>query len=104
MAILEQLQQQIKNTPIILYMKGTPDRPQCGFSARVVQALNDCGARFESVDVLANPDVRATLPQVADWPTFPQLFIGGELIGGCDIVLEMHAAGELQALVDQTQQ
>ena len=104
MTVLEQLQQQIKNTPIILYMKGTPDRPQCGFSARVVQALNDCGARFESVDILANPDVRATLPQVADWPTFPQLFIDGELIGGCDIVLEMHAAGELQSLVDQIQQ
>ena len=104
MTVLEQLQQQIKTYPIILYMKGNPARPQCGFSARVVQALNECGARFESVDVLANPDVRATLPQVADWPTFPQLFIGGELVGGCDIVSEMHAAGELQQLVDQVQQ
>lgn len=104
MTVLEQLQKQIKDHSIILYMKGTPDRPQCGFSARVVQALNACGARFESVDILAHPEVRQTLPQVSDWPTFPQLFIAGELVGGCDIVLEMQAAGELQQLIDQVQQ
>jgi len=103
MSVLEQLQQQIQTTPIILYMKGTPERPQCGFSARVVQVLKECGARFDSVDVLTHPEVRATLPQVADWPTFPQLFIKGELVGGCDIVVEMHAAGELQPLVDAAQ-
>lgn len=94
------LEKQIKENPVILYMKGTPERPQCGFSAKAVQALNACGAKFASVDVLANPEVRATLPQVANWPTFPQLFVNGELVGGCDIILEMYASGELQELLN----
>jgi monothiol glutaredoxin len=103
MSIVEKLQQQIHNTPIILYMKGTPEMPQCGFSARVVQVLKECGAHFESVDVLAEPEIRATLPKVSDWPTFPQLFVNGALIGGCDIVLEMHAEGSLLPLINQVQ-
>ena len=101
--VVEQLKKQIQENPIILYMKGSAERPQCGFSARVVQALNACGARFVTVDVLANPDVRAYLPQVANWPTFPQLFIGGSLVGGCDIVLELLESGELQQLIDEVQ-
>ena len=100
MDTLSLIQQQVSENPIILYMKGTPERPQCGFSARVVQALNHCGAKFASVDVLANPDIRATLPQFAHWPTFPQLYVAGELVGGCDIVMEMLARGELQTLLD----
>jgi len=104
MNTLEQLKQQIQENPIILYMKGSPERPQCGFSAKVVQALNACGAKYASVDVLANPEVRATLPQVANWPTFPQLYVQGELVGGCDIVLEMYASGELQQLISKAQQ
>lgn len=104
MTVLEQLQRQIKETPIILYMKGSPERPQCGFSAKVVQALTACGAQFASVDVLASPEVRATLPQVANWPTFPQVFVRGELIGGCDIIQEMYASGELQRLIQEAQQ
>ena len=96
-AILKQIEQ----TPILLYMKGTPAQPQCGFSAKVVQALKACNATFDSVDVLANPDIRATLPLVANWPTFPQLFVNGELVGGCDIVMEMYANGELQPVLDK---
>ncbi|MCD6048295.1 MAG: glutaredoxin [Gammaproteobacteria bacterium] len=98
---IELIKQQIKENPIILYMKGSPERPQCGFSSRAAQALQACGAKFASVDVLANPDIRATLPQVANWPTFPQLFVDGELVGGCDIILEMYASGELQDLIKQ---
>jgi monothiol glutaredoxin len=98
-ATIEKIKQQIAGNRILLYMKGTPERPQCGFSARTVQALQSLHATFASVDVLANPDIRQTLPQYANWPTFPQLYINGELIGGCDIVLELYESGELQRLV-----
>jgi len=81
-------------------MKGNPEQPQCGFSAQATQVLMACGKRFAYVDVLSNPDVRSTLPSVSNWPTFPQLFVNGELVGGCDIITEMHEKGELQALVD----
>lgn len=101
MDTVAQIKQQIAENPVLLYMKGNPEQPQCGFSARVVQALNACGATFTSVDVLANPDIRRELPAYANWPTFPQLYIDGELIGGCDIVLELYASGELQALLAQ---
>jgi monothiol glutaredoxin len=103
MNTLEQLQQQINDNKIILYMKGTKDKPQCGFSAHSVKALNACGANFVTVDVLADPEIRATLPQIANWPTFPQLYVNGELIGGCDIILEMYESGELQQLINEVQ-
>ncbi len=77
-------------------MKGTPYQPQCGFSARTVQALIECEAEFAYVDILENPEIRSTLPNISDWPTFPQLFVKGELMGGCDIITEMHTAGELK--------
>ena len=96
----EKLKQQIKENPVLMYMKGTPYEPRCGFSSTTVQALIDCGAQFSFVDILENQEVRATLPSVTDWPTFPQVFISGELIGGCDIVAQMHESGELQKLVD----
>lgn len=99
MDVLLHIKQQIAENPVLLYMKGSPEQPQCGFSARVVQALNACEVTFASVDVLANPDIRRELPGYANWPTFPQLYIHGELIGGCDIVLEMYASGELQSLL-----
>ena len=99
MDINEVLKEQIEGNTIILYMKGSPNAPQCGFSARTVQALMECGERFAYVDILSNPEIRAGLPAYAKWPTFPQLWVGGELIGGCDIVTEMHEAGELQSLV-----
>lgn len=101
MDTLQTIEKQIKDNAIILYMKGSPEMPQCGFSARAVQLLSACGAEFAYVDVLSNPEIRKTLPQYANWPTFPQLYINGELIGGSDILMEMFQAGELQTAVDQ---
>lgn len=101
MDIFDTIREQTENNPIILYMKGSPEQPQCGFSARVVQALMACGQRFAYVDVLGNPDIRANLPKFADWPTFPQLWVKGELIGGCDIVSEMFESGELKQLIEE---
>ena len=99
MDILAQTKEQVESNKIMLYMKGSPEMPQCGFSARAVQCLNACGEAYGYVDVLANPDVRQHLPEYANWPTFPQLYINGELIGGSDIILEMYESGELQQLV-----
>ena len=100
MSIEEKIKEQIKNNNILLYMKGSPYEPKCGFSAKTVQALIDCGAEFSYVDILDNQEIRQTLPNISDWPTFPQLFVSGELIGGCDIITEMHEAGELQAVIE----
>ncbi len=100
MDVLDSIKQQITENHVILFMKGSPNAPQCGFSARTVQALMACGQRFAYVDVLSNPEIRAELPKYANWPTFPQLWVNGELIGGCDIVTEMHEKGELKALID----
>jgi len=97
--VLETIREQIENNAIILYMKGSPQAPQCGFSAQTVQCLMACGERFAYVDVLSNPEVRASLPGFANWPTFPQLWVEGELIGGCDIVTEMYQSGELKTLI-----
>ncbi|SFH47949.1 Grx4 family monothiol glutaredoxin [Modicisalibacter xianhensis] len=96
---LENIKQQISENPILIYMKGTPQLPQCGFSAQTVQALMACGERFAFVNVLDNPDIRAELPKYANWPTFPQLWVHGELVGGCDIVVEMYQNGELETLI-----
>jgi monothiol glutaredoxin len=96
---MESIRQQIEGNPIILYMKGSPQAPQCGFSAQTVQCLMACGERFAYVDVLSNPEIREHLPEYANWPTFPQLYVEGELVGGCDIVTEMYRSGELQTLV-----
>lgn len=89
MDTLQLIQQQIANNPVILYMKGTPQFPSCGFSARVVHILKSLNAKVSYVNILENPQIRAELPKYAQWPTFPQLYINGELIGGCDIVTEM---------------
>ena len=100
--VLEHIKSQIEENPILLYMKGSPQAPQCGFSAQTVQCLIQCGERFAYVDILSNPEIRAALPAYAEWPTFPQLWVAGELIGGCDIVTEMFEAGELQPLIKET--
>jgi len=100
MSIEETIKDQIASNSILLYMKGSPDAPQCGFSAQTVKCLMSCGQRFAFVDVLSNPDVRSTLPTIANWPTFPQLWVDGELVGGCDIVTDMFENGELKKLVD----
>ncbi len=101
MDTVAQIKQQISDNTILLYMKGSPKLPMCGFSAQAVQALMACGQEFAYVDILQNPDIRAELPKYAEWPTFPQLWVKGELIGGCDIVLEMYQQGELKSLLDQ---
>jgi monothiol glutaredoxin len=101
MTIVEKLKQQINENDILIYMKGTPYEPQCGFSARTVQALIECDAKFSYVDVIENNDVRTTLPSITDWPTFPQVFIKGELIGGADIVAQMHASGDLLKAIQE---
>jgi monothiol glutaredoxin len=106
MAIIERIQAEISGHPIVLFMKGTPQFPMCGFSSRTVGALREAGAdmaTLHSVNVLEDPDVRANLPRISNWPTFPQLFINGELIGGCDITLELFESGELARMVAETQ-
>ena len=102
MDTIETIKEQLQSNSILLYMKGSPNQPQCGFSARTVEALMACGERFAYVDILTNPEIRATLPQYGNWPTFPQLWVDGELVGGCDIVTEMHESGELQTLIKKS--
>ena len=101
MDILDRIRQTVSDHPIVLFMKGTPQFPMCGFSSRAAQALKKAGAHFESVNVLADPEIRANLPRYSNWPTFPQLFINGELIGGCDIVVELDESGELGRMVGE---
>ncbi|MBU2885011.1 Grx4 family monothiol glutaredoxin [Gilvimarinus agarilyticus] len=100
MDVVDTIKQQISENPVILYMKGSPNAPQCGFSQRTSQAVMACGQRFAYVDVLSNPELREGLKQYANWPTYPQLWVNGELVGGCDIVTEMFDSGELKTLVE----
>jgi monothiol glutaredoxin len=104
MSTLEQIKTQIGSNPVIIYMKGTPDFPQCGFSARACDALKALKANFAYIDVLANPEIRAELPKYANWPTFPQLYINHELVGGSDIIHDYYTSGELQRLLDKLNQ
>lgn len=99
MDTLTRIKEQIQNNPILIYMKGTPERPQCGFSSQAVAALKACGQEFAYINILENPDIRQELPKYANWPTFPQLYLSGELIGGCDIICQLYQEGELQKLV-----
>ena len=99
MDIQSEIDSLVKSNQVVLFMKGSPQFPQCGFSSRTVEALKACDADFLHVDVLQQPEVRANLPQYSQWPTFPQLFINGELVGGCDIVLDLFQRGELKNLL-----
>lgn len=99
MSIMDAIKEQIEENSILLYMKGTPQQPQCGFSARTVQSLMACGERFAYINILDNPEVRENLKVYSNWPTFPQLYVKGELVGGCDIITEMYESGELKELV-----
>lgn len=99
--IIEKIKKQLKNNNIIIYMKGSPKNPSCGFSAQAVQALFSCGVRFAYIDILEHPDIRESLPKYSNWPTFPQLWINKELIGGCDIILEMFRNGELLKILQK---
>lgn len=101
MDVMDHIKQAVESNSIILFMKGSPEFPQCGFSSRASQALAACGAEFAFIDVLAQPEVRENLHRYANWPTFPQLFISGELVGGCDIIMEMYESGDLKTSVDQ---
>ncbi len=100
MSVEETIKDQINSHSILLYMKGSPEQPQCGFSAQASQLLMACGKKFAYVDILSNPDIRSTLPRVANWPTFPQLWVDGELVGGSDIRMEMSQKGEVKTLID----
>ena len=100
MDVMTRIKGQIGTHPVLLFMKGTPEFPQCGFSARTAQILQSMGVEFDHVNVLADPEVRANLPKLSNWPTFPQLFVKGELVGGCDIAVEMYESGELRQLLD----
>ena len=99
MGLKEQIINDIKNNPVILYMKGTQDMPMCGFSNSVVQVLSQYGVEFKDVNVLEDPEIRIKLSEYSNWPTIPQLFINGELIGGVEITIEMHNSGELKTLL-----
>ena len=100
MEIQERIRKVIEENSVMLFMKGSPDFPQCGFSGRVVQILEACGTEFSSADVLTDPELREGIKAYSNWPTIPQLYIQGELIGGSDIVMEMHENGELKKKID----
>ncbi|WP_210396883.1 Grx4 family monothiol glutaredoxin [Motiliproteus sediminis] len=100
-SVVDTIKEQIASNSILLYMKGTPKFPQCGFSSQAAQALMACGEKFAFVNILENPEIRAELPKYANWPTFPQLWVNGELVGGCDIIVEMSQSGELEPLIKQ---
>jgi monothiol glutaredoxin len=99
MSVTDRIKQQISASPVVLFMKGTPDFPQCGYSAQTVAALRSVGAEFHAVNIFEDPELREALKRYSNWPTFPQLYVNGELIGGCDIALEMLKNGELKSLV-----
>ena len=100
MDVIERIQQQLKSNPVVLFMKGTPDFPQCGFSAAAVRTLEACGASFGYVNIFEDPELRDALKRYSNWPTYPQLYVQGELVGGSDILTEMYQKGELQQLLD----
>src|SRR5512147_3209207 len=99
--VFTRIRQEIQDNPVVLFMKGTPMFPQCGFSAAVVQALTNLGVKFKGIDVLTDPSLREGIKRYANWPTIPQLYVKGEFIGGCDIVREMHQTGELRQLLEE---
>ena len=99
MDVMERIKNLVEENPVVIFMKGSPQFPQCGFSSRASQALAACGEEFKYVNIFEDEEIYHSLPHYANWPTFPQIYIGGELVGGCDITVELHARGELQALV-----
>ena len=100
--VLDRIKSEIQSNKILIFMKGTPEAPQCGFSAASVGILKSFPYPFKGVDILANPDIRQVLPQYSQWPTFPQIFIDGKLVGGCDILHELRDSGELETLLKDT--
>lgn len=100
MDVLDRIREQVESTPVVIYMKGTPKFPMCGFSSRAAKAIQSCGVEFGYVNVLEDPEIFENLPRFANWPTFPQVYVAGELVGGCDITLELHQRGELKTMVE----
>jgi monothiol glutaredoxin len=95
MDVIARIKDQIENNPVVLFMKGTPDFPQCGFSGQSVQVLRACQANFKHFNIFEDPELREALKQYSNWPTYPQLYINGELVGGCDIIIDLYNKGEL---------
>jgi len=95
----QKIQKQIESHPVVIYIKGSKEQPMCGFSAQVIQIMNQIGKPYETIDVLSDAEIRSRLPAFSKWPTFPQVFVQGKLIGGCDIVTEMYESGELEPLI-----
>ena len=104
MDIMDQIKQQVEENKVLLYMKGSPKLPQCGFSSQTSQALMACGEKFAFVNILENNELREALKKFSNWPTFPQLYLNGELVGGCDIVMELYQKGELKKMVQEAAQ
>ncbi len=100
MDVIERIKDQLSSHPVVLYMKGTPDFPQCGFSAQTVQVIKDCGVQFMYINIFEDQEVREALKEYSNWPTYPQLYINGKLIGGCDIVMDLYSKGELKTLLE----
>lgn len=98
-AVLDEIRREVGDNPVVIYMKGTPRFPMCGFSAATIEVLNELGVPYKAVDVLAEPEKRDGVKHFTQWPTIPQVFVGGEFVGGCDIVRELHARGELATIV-----
>lgn len=101
MDINERIKNQLGNNPVMLYMKGSPDFPQCGFSSQAVSALKMIGKPFSYINIFEDPEIREGLKTYSNWPTFPQLYVNGDLVGGCDIIMEMYEAGELAELLEK---
>ena len=100
MDAMQKIKEQVNSNPVLIYMKGTPQLPQCGFSSRAAESLKQCGRKFAYVNVLMDADIFQNLPAFSNWPTFPQIYIDGQLVGGCDIVVDLHAKGELKKMID----
>ena len=99
MSVIERIKDQLKNNPVVLYMKGTPDFPQCGFSGQTVHVLDLCQAKYMYVNIFEDPELREALKEYSSWPTYPQLYVNGELVGGCDIVVDLYKKGELAPML-----
>lgn len=99
--VTQRIKDHLASAPAVLFMKGTPDFPQCGFSAQTVAALRACNARFNHVNIFEDPQLREAIKSYSNWPTFPQLYVNGELVGGCDIAIEMYRSGELRQVLEQ---
>lgn len=102
MDAIERIKDQLGSHAVVLYMKGTPDFPQCGFSAQTVQVIKECGVQFMYINIFEDQEVREALKEYSNWPTYPQLYVNAELVGGCDIIMDLHSKGELKAMLEKT--